>query len=116
MNLAEMLSERMKSPGAMAAFKDMTSNPQARAQVGPAAIGSDPAAGGPMQGMDTIGDPDGAGPSDPSIAGNAGGGMPGDSGLGMLSAAHASAHGKLKERYGKALAHGKAKHGKHTKK
>lgn len=107
MNLAQMLSERMKSPGAMGEFKDRTDQPAAMAGVGDGSTGGDKQEPFPL---DTQGASDGVLPDNPGQP------VSGDGGLGMLSSAHAGAHGKLKERYAKAIAHGKAKHGKHGKK
>lgn len=115
MNLAQMLSQRMQSPGAMGEFKDRTSNPQAMAQMGSAMTGNDKQEGPPMEELNAIGDPDGA-PAGPSIGGNGPSGTPSDAGLGMLSSAHANAVGeKAKAPFKKALDHAHAKMGKHHK-
>ena len=104
MNVAQMLAERMKSPGAMGAFKDMTSNPDAMKYVQAGTATQMPGSGKqepyPLE-------TDGVDGDDTTQSG-----MPSDGGLGMLESAHASAKGKHKEVLGKALAHGKAKHGK----
>lgn len=106
MNLAQMLAERMKSPGAMADFKDRTSNPQAIAGVGDAVTGSDKQEPYPLD-AEAMGESDADG-------GDSGGAAPGDVGLGMLEHAHAGAIGaKSKATFKKALDHAHAKHAKH---
>lgn len=103
-NMAKGLAQRMQSPGAMAELFDRTSNPQALAQVGPPAMGSDKQEPGGVDDAAIAGSDAG-----PSIQGNAGAGMPGDAGLGMLEAAAASAHGDKKMALEKAHAHGASK-------
>lgn len=104
MNLAALLSQRMAAPGAQGAFQDVTGNPAAQALAsGPTAVGSDKQE--PMD-MDQANMGDGNEQAGPDASST---GMPGDAGLGMLESAHASAHGKKKEAYGKAIKHGQAK-------
>lgn len=106
MNLAQMLAERMKSPGAMADFKDRTSNPQAIAGVGDAVTGSDKQEPYPLN-AEAMGEDDADGGDSPD-------GMPGDAGTGMLAMAHSKAIGaKAKSVFKKALDHAHAKHAKH---
>ncbi len=105
MNLAQMLAERMRSPGAMADFKDRTSNPQARQGVGDAVTGSDKQEPYPLD-AEAMADSDADG-------GDSRNGFPGSGGLGMLESAQRSAVGaKAKARFQKALDHAKAKHAK----
>jgi hypothetical protein len=94
MNIAEMLAQRMKSPGSMANFADRTDQPGAAQAV-------QDQSGGAMVAPDGNDDA-GAVVADVSE----------DGGLGMLSSAHKLAHGKSKAALGKAIAHGKAKHAK----
>lgn len=102
MNLAQMLAERMKSPGAMAAFQDVTSNPQARAGVGDGMTGADKQEPFPL---------DTGGVDDEPQSGNEH--ESGDAGLGMMEAAHALSHGKKKAALDKAIKHGRSKGAKH---
>ncbi len=104
-NMAQMLAQRMMSPGAMAEFGDRTGNPDAQAQVGDGQTGSSVQEPG---GMDNVAAA--ASMGGPAIDGNAGKGKPGDAGLGLLSSAHDSAKGKKKAEYKKALDHAHKKH------
>ena len=110
--MAKMLANRMMSPGALGEFGDRTGNPMAQEQAGDPETGSDKQEPG---GMDAVAEA--ASMGGPSIDGNAGTGKPGDAGLGLLSSAHDSAHGKKKVAYKKALDHAHKKHMKaHGKK
>jgi hypothetical protein len=109
MNLAQMLAERMKSPGALAEFKDRTTHPERDAAVTAGDNSSMPGSGKqePFP-LDAAGMSDGDGDDQAP---------PGDAGLGMLESAHASMGnhgGKKKVALGKAIEHGKKKMGHHA--
>lgn len=105
MNLAQMLAERMRSPGGVAAFKDTSSLPSAvkYVQHGDATQmpGDDKQQSFPLD----TGDADGGEEGD-------GHGGPGDGGLGMLQHAANADPGKHKKAIHKALEHAKSKHKK----
>lgn len=95
-SMAKVLSERMKSPGAMAELFDRTQNPLAQSQVGDAITGSDKQEPAPL-------DAQSADEGD------------GDEGLGMLQDAYHHAHGDKKAEYSKAIDHAHSKKEAHQK-